>query len=73
MDVAEILLERFHQRPTRTLADAEGFEPNVNMRDLYCVLLSAEFEPLTVATGLFANDECETLPIKTLIGVSEGN
>ena len=27
MDVAEILLERFHQRPTRTLADAKGFEP----------------------------------------------
>ena len=30
-----ILLERFHHRPTRTLADALGFEPNITMRDFY--------------------------------------
>ena len=34
---------------------------------IVCFLLE-EFGPLSIATSLFANDECETALIKTLIG-----
>ena len=36
LESLNILLERFHLRPTRALADAWGFEPHITMRDFYC-------------------------------------